>query len=93
MRIAVGSDHAGVSLRRALMAHLREGGHQVDDLGPVGGESVDYPDYAEKVARAVSSGDAERGVLVCGTGAGMSMATNRVAGVRAALCTNEYVAR
>ena len=93
MRIAIASDHAGTTLRVAVGEHLRAAGHRVDDLGPDEGQSVDYPDYAEKVARAVASSDAQIGVLICGTGIGMSMAANRVNGVRAALCTNEFMAR
>ena len=93
MRVAVASDHAGNILRQAVVEHLRAAGHDVDDLGPSSGESVDYPLYAEKVARAVAASDAQFGVLVCGTGVGMSMAANRIAGVRAAVCTNEFTAR
>jgi ribose 5-phosphate isomerase B len=90
MRIALAADHAGFDLKQRLAGHLRESGHQVDDLGTHDRQSTDYPDYAERVAHAVASGDAERGVLVCGTGAGMAMAANRHRGVRA-VATGELV--
>ena len=85
MRIAIASDHAAVELRLAIAAHLERGGHEVHDLGCNLGERVDYPDYAAAVARQVVGGEADRGVLVCGTGIGMSIAANKIAGVRAAL--------
>jgi len=93
VRIALGSDHAGRSLKAVVAEHLRGVGHDVLDVGAHGDASVDYPDFASSVAGALSQGRAERGILVCGTGIGMSMAANRVAGVRAALCTNELMAR
>jgi ribose 5-phosphate isomerase B len=83
MRIALAADHAGFDLKQQLARHLRDGGHEVDDLGTHDRESTDYPDFAARVARAVAAGEAERGVLVCGTGAGMAMAANRHRGVRA----------
>jgi ribose 5-phosphate isomerase B len=92
MKIALGSDHAGFEAKQALARELAGQGHEIRDEGTGGPESVDYPDFAEAVARAVSSGEAERGILVCGTGIGMSMAANRVPGVRAALCHDEYTA-
>lgn len=92
MRFFVGSDHAGVSLRRAVVAHLRASGHEVQEIGPGDGERVDYPDAAAEVAHAVASADGVAtpavrvlGILICGTGIGMSIAANKVAGVRAAL--------
>jgi len=93
MRIAVGSDHAGFALRRALHARLAALGHAIEDCGCPGEESCDYPDYAARVAGAVAAGRAERGVLVCGTGIGMSMAANRRRGVRAALVHDRFTAR
>lgn len=84
--IAVASDHAGYELKRLLVAELERLGHEVLDLGTDGVESVDYPDYGYKAAEAVSQGRAERGVVVCGTGIGISMAANRIPRVRAALC-------
>jgi len=91
--IVFGSDHAGLNLRAEAVRVAREGGFEVEDLGPFAGDSVDYPDYAERVARAVVEGRARLGVLVCGTGIGMSIAANKVKGVRAAHCTNEFEAR
>ena len=84
-RIHVGSDHAAVGLRRAVVAHLTEGGHTVTEIGPDEGERCDYPDHAATVARAVADGTSELGVLVCGTGIGVSIAANKIPGVRAAL--------
>ena len=83
--IAIASDHAGYAMKQALIEHLTAQGVQVDDLG-CGGEPVDYPVYAEKLCRAVAAGQYERGILVCGTGIGMSIAANKIPGIRAALC-------
>ena len=93
MRIALGADHAGLSLKDALRVHLEGAGHTVDDLGTHTPESTDYPDWAARVGRAVASGVAERGLLVCGTGVGMAMAANKIHGVRAACCNNQFIAR
>lgn len=84
--IAIASDHAGYELKQLLGEELKRLGYQVLDLGTNGAESVDYPDYGYKLAEAVSEGRAGRGVVVCGTGIGISMAANRVPKVRAALC-------
>lgn len=84
MRIAIASDHAGFEQKGPLAEFLRAQGHEVDDLGPYDDARVDYPDYAEKVAHAVSGGQADRGVLLCGTGIGMALAADKVAGIRAA---------
>jgi ribose 5-phosphate isomerase B len=92
MRIALGSDHAGRTLRLAIDAHLRQAGHEVLDLGTQTTESVDYPRFATAVTEALTRGDAALGILVCGTGLGMSMAANRFPGIRAALCTDAYTA-
>ena len=92
-RLIAGSDHAGLLLRAEAVKVAREVGLEVEDLGPFSSESVDYPDYARKVGEAVGSGRARLGVLVCGSGIGMSIAANKVPGVRAALCTTEYEAR
>ncbi|MCY4036286.1 MAG: ribose 5-phosphate isomerase B [bacterium] len=83
-RIAAGADHAGVQLKDVLVAHLRELGHDVADCGTWGLDRVDYPDFGEAVARKVAAGEAELGLCVCGTGIGIAMAANKVAGVRAA---------
>jgi ribose 5-phosphate isomerase B len=93
MRIAVGSDHRGFRLKEALKGYLAGSGHHVLDLGSDNPGSVDYPDYARAVARAVASREAERGILICGTGIGMSMAANRTPGIRAALCCDVRMAR
>jgi ribose 5-phosphate isomerase B len=90
MRIAVGSDHAGFELKESLKEKLREGGHEVLDLGTDTADRVDYPEYAARVGHAVDSGEAERGVLVCGSGIGMCMGANRFPGVRAAVIQDEY---
>ena len=90
--IAIASDHAGVALKAEISRVLDELGVEVRDLGPSETASVDYPDYAHLLARAVSDGRVERGILICGTGIGMSMAANRHAGVRAALCHDAYTA-
>jgi ribose 5-phosphate isomerase B len=92
MKIALGSDHAGFELKEDLQAYLAEGQVEVLDLGAFGEAPVDYPDVAGKVAEKVSRGEVERGLLICGTGIGMSIVANRFAGVRAALCHDVYTA-
>ncbi len=91
-RAIVGSDHAGVELRQSLAGILEGAGYAVKDVGPPPGESVDYPDQAAAVATAVGDGEADLGLLVCGTGIGMSIAANKVAGVRAALVHDPFTA-
>jgi len=91
--IALGADHAGWPLKEVVKTWLDGHGDEVVDFGTHTGDSVDYPDYAALVADAVSTGKAERGILVCGTGIGMSIAANKVAGVRAAPCADAYTAR
>ena len=88
MKIAIGADHAGFSLKEHLRERLQQSGHQVVDVGTTSLESADYPDFAEKVALQVADGLAERGILVCSTGVGMSIAANKVLGIRAALAVN-----
>jgi ribose 5-phosphate isomerase B len=92
MKIAFANDHAATKARTELIEKLRELGHEVVDMGTDSTESVDYPDYAAKAASAVSSGEVDRAVLVCGSGVGMSMAANRYPGVRCALTTDLYTA-
>ena len=87
MKIAIGADHAGFELKESLRTQLQQAGHEVVDFGTDSPQSVDYPDFASKVAHNVARGDAERGILVCSTGVGMSMAANKVDGIRAALGT------
>lgn len=91
--IAIGSDHGGLELKEAIVKALASRGLDVDDYGTDNGESVDYPDFAEKVAGAVSRGEIKQGILVCGTGIGMSIVANKFPGVRAALATDEFMAQ
>jgi ribose 5-phosphate isomerase B len=91
--VIAGSDHAGLLLRAEAVRVAKAAGLEVEDLGPFSGDSVDYPDYARAVAEAVAAGKARLGILVCGTGIGMSIAANKVRGVRAAHCTTEFEAR
>ncbi|MGV3457015.1 ribose 5-phosphate isomerase B [Sphingomonas sp.] len=85
MRIAIASDHAAIDLKAALAAWLRDAGHDVADLGPDSGASVDYPDYGYKLAAAIADGSAERGIALCGSGIGISIAVNRNSAARCAL--------
>ncbi len=91
--ILIGSDHAGFSLKTFLKEVMEQDGLQVVDVGCAADISCDYPDYARLLCERIQSGEALRGVLICGTGLGMSMAANRFKGIRAALCTSEYQAR
>lgn len=93
MRIAIGSDHAGVNLKRAIREYLLEAGHEVRDLGTDGTESVDYPEYALRVALAVAEGEADLGIFPCGSGLGPAIAANKVPGIRAVTCHDVYSAR
>lgn len=93
MKIAIASDHAGRELKGEIVAFLKESGIDVTDYGVDNPESVDYPDYGIKVARAVSKGIMDRGILSCGTGIGMSIVANKFPDVRAALCSDMYTAR
>lgn len=92
-RVAIGSDHAGYEAKELAKRELEALAFEVVDKGTHGLESVDYPDFGAAVGRAVAQGEAERGVLICGSGIGISMAANKVPGVRAALCWNEETAR
>ena len=92
MRVLIASDHAGYELKQLVAEYLGNRGHEVVDLGPASGEVVDYPDFAHELAVRISHGEAERGVLVCGTGIGMAMTANRHTGVRAALCHDAFTA-
>ena len=93
MRVAIGSDHAGFFLKEWLRDLLRDQGLEVEDLGTHDETSVDYVDYARRVAEAVAEGRAERGIAICGTGIGTSITANKVPGIRAALCHEGYTAR
>jgi RpiB/LacA/LacB family sugar-phosphate isomerase len=93
MRIVVGADHAGYELKDILAAYLRHLGHEIVDVGTNSDDPVDYPDYAEALSRTLLDGRAERGVLICGSGVGASVAANKIPGIRAGLCHNTYSAR
>jgi len=92
MKIAIGADHAGFELKERVKALLQELKHQVLDLGTMNSDPVDYPDYAEAVGLAVRDGKADRGILLCGSGVGASVAANKIPGVRAGLCHDHYSA-
>jgi ribose 5-phosphate isomerase B len=91
--IIIGSDHGGLALKAALSSYLNRRGFQVSDAGTDSDASVDYPDFGQKVAEMVIAGEAELGILICGTGIGMSIAANKVPGIRAALVTDVFMAR
>ena len=93
MKIAIGNDHAAVSLKNEIMAYVRELGHEVENYGTDSLESCNYPEYGEKVARAVALGEADCGILICGTEVGISIAANKVKGIRAAVCSDATTAR
>src|SRR3990172_4159704 len=93
MRIALAADHAGFEMKRDLAVSLRDDGHDVLDLGTHSTAAVDYPDCAASVAAALGDGRAERGIIVCGSGAGASIAANKFAGIRAAVCHDTYTAK
>lgn len=92
MRIAIGNDHSAVELKEIILDFLAEKGHEVINLGTDTTESCDYPVYGEKVGRAVVSGEADLGIAICGTGLGISLAANKVKGVRACVCSEPYTA-
>ena len=92
MKIAIGSDHAGFELKESLRVFIESLGHEIIDVGTDSTESVDYPDYAEKVAVEIITGRADRGVMLCGSGVGASVAANKVPGIRAANCEDYYSA-
>ena len=92
MKIAIGNDHAGVEYKNQIVNYLRGEGHEVFNVGTDDDNSCDYPDYAKKVCALVASKTADYGILVCGTGVGMSIAANKVKGIRASLCHNSFVA-
>jgi ribose 5-phosphate isomerase B len=92
MKVAVGADHAGFELKNVIAEDLRRGGHEVVDVGTFTPDPVDYPDYAEAVGAAVLDGRAERGVLICGSGVGASVAANKIKGIRAGIAHDNYSA-
>ncbi len=90
MKMALGSDHLALELKSIIRDFLKEKGIQVNDFGTMSRDPIDYPDIAEKVAKAIAKGDCERGILICGTGIGMAIAANKVRGIRAAVCHDLY---
>ncbi|HOW23256.1 MAG TPA: ribose 5-phosphate isomerase B [Sedimentibacter sp.] len=93
MKIVLASDHGGFELKEEIKAHLIKKGYDVIDIGVKDTQSVDYPDYGKRAALMVAGQEADTGIVVCGTGIGISIAANKVKGIRCALCTNEYMAR
>jgi ribose 5-phosphate isomerase B len=93
MKIALGADHGGYELKETIKEHLLNKGHEILDCGTDSSQSVDYPEYGFKVGKAVISKQVDMGIVVCGTGIGISIAANKVKGIRAALCTNSYMAK
>ena len=92
-KIALASDHGGFNLKESVIAHLLNTGWEVDDLGPHSGDSVDYPDYGIKLAEAVAEKKVDRGIVICGTGIGMSIVVNRYPGIRGTLCSDVFTAK
>ncbi|MGN1195666.1 MAG: ribose 5-phosphate isomerase B [Acutalibacteraceae bacterium] len=92
MKIAIGCDHVGYELKKRVIDHLTEKGHQVVDFGTDSNERTDYPIYGEKAANAVASGECERGIVICGTGIGISISANKVKGIRCVVCSEPYSA-
>lgn len=92
-RIAIGCDHRGFALKELIMPFLQKAGHSYQDFGCYSTEPVDYPDIAQKVGEAVASGNFDQGILICSTGIGMSIAANKIKGIRAALCHNTFAAQ
>lgn len=93
MKVAIGCDHGGLEHKNAIAEHLKERGFQIVDFGIYEQVSVDYPEIALKVANSITSGECERGILICGTGIGMSLAANKVKGIRAAACSEHFSAK
>ena len=93
MKIAIGCDHGGIDLKETVIKVIEELGHQVDDQGCHSSDSVDYPEFAKSVCAKVQAGQCDRGILLCGTGIGMSMVANKFTGIRAALCQEIFTAR
>jgi ribose 5-phosphate isomerase B len=93
MKIGIGNDHSALEMKKEIIAFLEEKGHEVVDYGTNSAESCDYPVYGEVVARAVAAGEVEQGILICGTGLGISLAANKVKGIRAAVCSEPFTAK
>ena len=92
-KIAIASDHGGFDLKESVIGNLRNKGCEIDDLGPSSADSVDYPDYGIKLAQAIVEQKVERGIVICGTGVGMSIVVNRFPGIRGTLCSDVYTAK
>ena len=93
VKVAIGSDHGGFALKEVVLAYLTELGHDIQDVGCFVDKSVDYPEFADLVCELIVKGEADKGILICGTGIGMSVAANKHSGIRAALCSEQYTAR
>jgi ribose 5-phosphate isomerase B len=93
MKIGIGNDHSALDLKKVVVEHLQKEGYEVVDYGTYTKESCNYPEFGEKVARAIVAGEVDLGVLICGTGVGISLAANKVKGIRAAVCSEPYTAQ
>ncbi|HAB8982167.1 TPA: ribose 5-phosphate isomerase B [Listeria monocytogenes] len=93
MKIAIGNDHVGIELKPVIIAYLQDLGHEVDDFGAFSNERTDYPEYGKKVAESVAAGKSDLGILICGSGVGISIAANKVNGIRAVVCSEPYSAK
>ncbi|ADB67570.1 TPA: ribose 5-phosphate isomerase B [Listeria monocytogenes] len=93
MKIAIGNDHVGIELKPVIVAYLQDLGHDVDDFGAFSNERTDYPEYGKKVAESVAAGKSDLGILICGSGVGISIAANKVNGIRAVVCSEPYSAK
>lgn len=93
MKIAIGNDHVGIELKPVIVAYLQDLGHEVDDFGAFSNERTDYPEYGKKVAESVAAGKSDLGILICGSGVGISIAANKVNGIRAVVCNEPYSAK
>lgn len=93
MKIAIGNDHVGIELKPVIVAYLQDLGHEVDDFGAFSNERTDYPEYGKKVAESVAAGKSDLGILICGSGVGISILANKVNGIRAVVCSEPYSAK
>ncbi|HAB7799929.1 TPA_asm: ribose 5-phosphate isomerase B [Listeria monocytogenes] len=93
MKIAIGNDHVGIELKPVIVAYLQDLGHEVDDFGAFSNERTDYPEYGKKVAESVAAGKSDLGILICGSGVGISIAANKVNGIRAVVCSEPFSAK
>ncbi|MGO1527855.1 MAG: ribose 5-phosphate isomerase B [Senegalia sp. (in: firmicutes)] len=93
MKIAIGSDHGGYDLKNEIIGYLKEAGYEYNDFGTYSTDSVDYPDFGKKVSESVAKGEYDKGIVICGTGIGISISANKVRGIRCALCSDIYSAK